>query len=123
MIKAILEGAALPQILPTEAEIRAADLEKEDAERKRRALLVIISSSSGSKTGAWPWFMDATFCGSASTPTTCIPFAARQAAKGDPSFPRPITEARMVASVISKNLLLAFYGRLGWYRCYAQVPA
>ncbi len=35
MIKAILEGAALPQILPTEAEIRAADLEKEDAERKR----------------------------------------------------------------------------------------
>lgn len=36
MIKAILEGAALPQILPTEAEIRAADLEKEDAERKRR---------------------------------------------------------------------------------------
>ena len=56
--------------------------------------LRISSSSPGSKTGGRPSLTDRIFSSSISTPMTSKPFAARQAANGAPSFPRPKIEIR-----------------------------
>src|SRR5262245_6715683 len=56
--------------------------------------LRISSASPGSKTGGRPSLTERIFSSSISTPMTSKPLAARQAANGAPSFPRPKIEIR-----------------------------
>lgn len=59
---------------------------------RRPSAWLINSSSPVSKTGARFRLMASTFRGSASTPMTRRPLAAKHAASGAPSLPNPITE-------------------------------